>query len=275
MKLVYAKVLPIRLYGSGQFTGGVIAAAAIGAAGAIGSAVISSQGSSSNQQAVQNTQYQPIDINALQSQAQQFAQSNAANSIAIEQQTQAGLSNARFGLANTVAQQLGQGGNLSPDVYNQTANAAISGANSAGLLGAAGPITAASLGNTAQALQQQRIINAQNLVSANPLPTGGIDPGSLASAVIGQSNAQNQFDLSKLGATTAANQSSANSNAGLVGAIGGAASNALNAYNGSQPAPGQTYFGNTPSNNVATTQNYAANAGSGNTTVGLSNNFLG
>jgi hypothetical protein len=249
MKLVYARALPIKLYRSWEFTGGIIAAAAIGAAGTIGASLISSQGASQNQQAVANTQYQPIDINALQTQAQQFAQSNAANSIAIEQQTQSGLSNARFGLANTVAQQLGQGGNLSPDVYNQTANAAISGANSAGLIGAAGPITAASLGNTAQALQQQRIINAQNLVSANPLPTGGIDPGSLASAVIGQNNAQNQFDLSKLGATTAANQSSANANAGLVGAIGGIASNALTAYGNSQ-APANAGQINNSVNNV-------------------------
>jgi hypothetical protein len=241
MKLVYAKVLPIKLYGLDESTRGFVAAA-IGAAGAIGSAVITSQAASSNQQAVANTQYQPIDINALQAQAQQFAQSNAANSIAIEQQTQPQLAAARAGLSGTVASQLALGGNLSPDVYNQTANAAISGANSAGLIGAGGPITAASLGQTAQALQQQRITNAQNLVSANPLPVGGIDPGSLASAVIGQNNAENQFNLSKLGATTAANQSSANANAGLLGTIGGVGQNLLTSY------------GNTPSSSSSPTQ---------------------
>lgn len=265
MKLVYANALPIRLYGPNEKTGGVIAAAAIGAAGTLGAAYMSSQAAGDNQQIANNLQYQPIDINALQSTAQQTAASNAANSIALEQQNEPGLSAARFGLQNTVASQLAQGGNLSPDVYNQTANAAISGANSAGLTGAGGPITAASIGQTSQALLQQRIQNAGNLVNANALPVAGLDPGQIASALVGQNNAENQFALSKAGYQTNANQSSADAWGSAAGAIGGVAQGALDKYKASKKPP-PTADGNTPtfSNspmNLPTTVNYGSGGG--------------
>jgi hypothetical protein len=61
------------------------------------------------------------------------------------------------------------------------------------------------------------------LTAANPLPTSGLDPGSLASAAIGQNQAQNQFALDKTGALTNVYQSGANSNAAMLGNIAGAA----------------------------------------------------
>lgn len=270
MRVVFAKALPIGLYSQNQKTGTwvAVAVAGVGAATTVYEGSQNRKAAAQNSQAVQQTQYQPIDINALQQQAQEFAKQNAANSLAIEAQNEPGLSSARFGLQNTVAGQLAQGGNLTPDIYNQTARAAISGANSTGIEGAAGPITAASLGDTAMQLQQQRILNAQNLVNFNQLPASGIDPGSLVSAVIGQNNAQNQFDLSKLGATTAANQSTANANNALAGSVGGFAAGALQAYLNRPQTPAPTPAPATPFGNAVNT---GGGAGFGGIASGVTN----
>lgn len=209
-----------------------VGAAAIGAAGSIGSSLIASNAANKNANLVNSVQYQPIDLNQLQQQAQQTAATNAANSIALEAKNEPFLSQSRFGLQQQVAQDLNSGGNLPTDVYNQTARSAITGADSAGLLGGAGPLTAANLGLTALQLRNQNQAKASNLVNANPLPVSGLDPGTLASAAISQNNAMNQFNLGKLQAMTNANQAKASAGGGLLGSITGGIGSILGSSGG-------------------------------------------
>jgi len=145
--------------------------------------------------------YEPIDIAKLQSDATAAAAQNATNSLALERTLQPNVAATREGLSKTVADQLALGGNLSPDVANQVATAARVRGSSSGVGGNAAPITAALTGQTAQSLLQQRMSNSANLLAANPLPTAGLDPGSLASAEIANQNALNQFNIAKAGGT--------------------------------------------------------------------------
>ena len=169
----------------------------------------------------QNLQYQPIDLDKLQQQAQGYAQQNIAKSIELESQYMPDVSAARFGLQKQVAQDLARGGNLPPDVANQVTKATMAQAGAGGF--GAGPLTAAQLGLTSLDLRNQAQQKALALTAANPLPVSGLDPGSLASAAIGQNQAQNQFALDKAGALTNVYQSGANTNAAMLGNIAGAA----------------------------------------------------
>ena len=189
-----------------------------------------------NQDQLKNLTYQPIDLNALQESARQDAAQNAAASLALEQQLEPNLAATRQGLQAQTAQDLASGGNLPTDVRNQVAKAAITGSNSSGLIGAGGPITAASLGLTALQLRNQNQAKAASLLQANPTPVAGLDPGSLASATIANNNAMNQFALSKAGVATNVNQSTANTNAALGGAVGsgiGGLAGVIGKYGGS------------------------------------------
>jgi hypothetical protein len=178
---------------------------------------------------VQNLQYQPIDLDKLQQQAQSYAQQNIAKSIELEKQYMPEISAARFGLQKQVAQDLARGGNLPPDVANQVTRASMAQAGSGGFN--AGPLTAAQLGLSSMDLRNQAQQKALALTAANPLPTSGLDPGSLASAAIGQNQQQNQFNLSKAGALNNVYQSEANTNAALTGNILGAAALFSNGFN--------------------------------------------
>ena len=199
--------------------------------GALGSALISSSANSKNASLINNAQYQPIDLAALQTQAQQDAAQNYANSIALQKQFQPNVSAARDTLAAQVESNLKNSGNLPADVRNAATQAAITGANSSGFEGAGGPLTAAQLGTTATNLQQLYQANATSELAANPLPTAGLDPGALASAAIGNNNAQNNFNLSKIGAQTNLNQSTANTAGSFLGALSGIANNYYNGQN--------------------------------------------
>ena len=186
---------------------------------------------SKNASNVNNLQYQPIDLGQLQAQAQLAAQQNMTNSIAIEAQNEPGLSSTRFGLQGQLSSDLAGGGQVPTDVANQVSRSAITGSNYAGLIGAAGPITAATLGTTAMNIRNANQMKAMQLLQGNPLPTGGLDPGSLASAAIGTNNSQNAFTLGKAGALNNVNQSSANSNGAMAGALGSSFTSLMNAYN--------------------------------------------
>lgn len=202
-------------------------ATAISAGTAIYGAVNAKKGADKAASQVSNLQYQPIDLKALQEQARTAAEANATNSLALEKQLQPDLAAARSGSQKQVADNLKAGGNISPDVANAVTSSSEAGANGAGLYGGAGPITAANLGLTAQALKDQRLNQALQLSQASPLPTAGLDPGAIASATISQNNAENQFNLSKTGATNTANQSQTNANNGLATTFGLTASDVL------------------------------------------------
>ena len=193
----------------------------ISALGSAYSAYENNKNAGKNKNNVNNLTYQPIDLQALQTQAQQAAQQNIANSIALEAQNEPGLSATRFGLQGQVASDLNNGGIVPTDVANQVSRNAITGANSAGLYGAAGPVTAATLGTTATALRNQNQQKAMQLLQGNQLPTAGLDPGALDSAAIANLNAQNNFNLQKAGAINNANQSSANAQGGMIGSLFG------------------------------------------------------
>ena len=202
-------------------------ATAVTAGTAIYGAIQNKKGADKASSQVSNLQYQPIDLKALQEQARTTAEENARNSKALEQELSPDLARARSGSQKQVADNLDLGGNLSPDVANAVTSASEAQANSAGLYGGAGPITAANLGLTAQALKDQRLQQALQLSQANPQPTAGLDPGALASAAISQNNAQNQFALQKTGAQGKADQSQADANAGLATTYGMVAGDVL------------------------------------------------
>ena len=149
---------------------------------------------------VNSLTYTPIDTKALAAQATEQAASNAAQSLALEAKLSPGVSSARTQLQDQTAAELAQGGNLPADVVNQVSRSTAGSAGSAGLLGSQGPLTAASLGLTALNLANSRRANAANLLAANPTPTAGLDPGTLASANIANTNAANNFALQKVGA---------------------------------------------------------------------------
>ena len=199
----------------------------ISAVGSIGSSLINKNAASNNASNINNLQYQPIDLGQLQSQAQQAAQQNLVNSISLEKQNEPGLSATRFGLQGQLASDLAGGGNVPTDVANQVSRSAITGSNSAGLLGAAGPITAATLGTTAMNIRNANQMKAMQLLQGNQLPTSGLDPGALASASIANTNAQNQFTLGKAGALNNVNNANAAANSGMLGSVTGSLSSLL------------------------------------------------
>ena len=194
-----------------------VAGAAI--VGSVGSAMINKGSADKTANQVANTVYQPIDLEKLQTEAQDAAKQNYLNSISLEAQGQPDVAAARAGLSKQVAGDLASQGNLPIDVQNQVTRSAITGANSAGFQGAAGPITAATLGLTSMDVRNQNQQKAANLLAANQLPQSGLDPGALASADIANTNALNNFNLKKLGPEANANQSQGNANAGLLGSF--------------------------------------------------------
>jgi hypothetical protein len=201
---------------AGGLIGGTTAALAAGGLGlTAGSMITNSMGQKKAASAVSNLQYQPIDLDKLQEQAQGYAQQNIAKSIELEKQYMPDVSAARFGLQKQVAQDLARGGNLPPDVANQVTRASMARAGAGGF--GAGPLTAAQLGLSSLDLRNQAQAKAAALTATNPLPVSGLDPGSLASAAIGQNQAQNQFALGKAGALTNVYQSQANTSAANVG----------------------------------------------------------
>lgn len=151
-------------------------------------------------QAVNNLNYQPIDIAALTKSAEEQAARNVESSIALEKKYAPGVAATRTGLQDQVAQNLAQGGNLPADVQTRVARNVGAQAGASGLSASSGPITAASLGLTSLDLQRQRMGDAGALLAQNPLPTAGLDPGSIADLNVANSNAANQFNLSKIGA---------------------------------------------------------------------------
>ncbi len=194
-------------------------AAAIPAIASIAGGLISANAAKKAAEGANNLQYQPIDLTKLQSDAQANAIDNAQKSLALEAQLQPGVAAARTGLQDQVSEDLNSGG-LPVDVINQVTRGSVAGANTAGLIGGGGPLTAASLGLTAMQVRNQNQAKAASLLAANPLPQVGLDPGQLAGAAVGnQQNAQ-QFGLSKLGAVNSGLQSTANAYGGLVGGLG-------------------------------------------------------
>jgi len=208
---------------AGGLIGGTTAAlAAAGLGLTAGSMISNSMGQKKAADLVGNLQYQPIDLDKLQEQAQGYAQQNIAKSIELEKQYMPDVSAARFGLQKQVAQDLARGGNLPPDVANQVTRASMARAGAGGF--GAGPLTAAQLGLSSLDLRNQAQAKAAALTATNPLPVSGLDPGSLASAAIGQNQAQNQFALGKAGALTNVYQSQANTSAANVGNLAALAS---------------------------------------------------
>jgi hypothetical protein len=206
--------------------GASLGALALGGAAlgsSIGSSLDSQSAAKKAGQMAQNLTYQPIDLKALQAQAQQNAQENLANSIKLEQQYFPQAAAARAGTQNLVAQQVAQGGRLTPDVSNAVTRAAMASGGAGGF--GAGPLAAANLGLTSQQQINNAISQGENLTNYTTagLPISGLDPGSLASAAIGQNQQQNQFNIDKTGLLTNALQSQANATSGLSGSLMGAA----------------------------------------------------
>lgn len=204
--------------GIGAVGGGLLGA---GIGSALGGSLDAQSAAKKAGQMAQNLTYQPIDLNQLQTQAQQYAKENLANSIKLEQQYFPAAAAARAGTQNLVAQQVAQGGRLTPDVSNAVTRASMA-AGGAGGFGA-GPLAAANLGLTAQQQLNNAIGQGENLMQLQPLPTSGLDPGSLASAAIAQNQQMNQFNISKTGLMANALQSQANAQSALSGSLLGAA----------------------------------------------------
>ena len=132
--------------------------------------------------------------------ASQQATQNIAQSLALEQQFAPGVAATRAGEQTQVAQRVAQGGNLSPDEINATVRGAAQQGGISGLTGSTGALSAADLGLTAMQVQNQNLALGQGLLASNPLPQSGLSPGDAASILQSNNNAQNQFNLEKLGA---------------------------------------------------------------------------
>lgn len=148
--------------------------------------------------AINALQYTPLDLTALQQTAEQDAAQNVAGSLALQQQYQPGVFSSNNSVQNLVASNIANPGNIPADVQAQVQREAGGQAGASGLLGSNAPYTAATLGNTALNLTNQRIQQSEQLSAANPSPVSGLNPASLAGYATAQNNAQNQFGLSKL-----------------------------------------------------------------------------
>ena len=227
------------LIAGGTVGAGVIAGGAL-AASAIGGGIMSKNAASANAKNIANLQYKPIDLQALQEQAQVNAKENLVKSIELEKQYMPDLSAARFGVQKQVAEDLSRGGQLPVDVQNAVTRSAMTSAGAGGF--GAGPLTAAQLGLTSYDIRNQNQAKAASLAAATPLPTSGLDPGSLASAAIGQNTAQNQFNVDKTTADNQQRSASAAANASILGGLTGAFSSGYS-NNWGQPALNGSPFG--------------------------------
>jgi hypothetical protein len=166
------------------------------------------------QEIAANLKYEPIDLENLKEQTRQQAITNATQSLALERDLRPDVAATREMVAERVRSDLALGGALSPDVANQVARAsrtmgAMSGAP-------AGPLTAAQIGLTAEGLRSQRLGEANRLLQMNPLMPAGLDPGALASAIVAQNGAMNDFNMHKAGADSRLAQSAGQVGAGLA-----------------------------------------------------------
>jgi hypothetical protein len=177
-----------------------------------------------------NLKYEPINIENLKEQTRQQAIANATQSLALERELRPDVAATRQMAAERVRSDLALGGQLSPDVANQVARAsrtmgAMSGAP-------AGPLTAAQIGLTAEGLRSQRLTQANQLLQANPLMPAGLDPGALASAIVSQNAAMNQFNAAKAGVNANLAQSAGQVNAAAAAREGAERSALINAIPG-------------------------------------------
>ena len=166
------------------------------------------------QEIAANLKYEPINLENLKEQTRQQAITNATQSLALERELRPDVAATRQMVAERVRSDLALGGALSPDVANQVARAsrtmgAMSGAP-------AGPLTAAQIGLTAEGLRSQRLGQANQLLQMNPLMPAGLDPGALASAIVAQNAAMNDFNAAKAGVSGRLAQSTAQVGAGLA-----------------------------------------------------------
>jgi len=246
----------------GAIGGGLLGA---GIGSALGGSMDAQSAAKQAGQMAQNLTYQPIDLNALQTQAQQAAQQNLANSIKLEQQYFPQAAAARAGTQNLVAQQVAQGGKLTPDVSNAVTRSAMASGGAGGF--GAGPLAAANLGLTAQGQINNAIGLGQNLSQTEMagLPTSGLDPGALASAAIGQNQQMNQFNIDKTGLLTNALQSQANAQSALGGSLMGAANIYGNMVGTKTPNTPNPF--NTGNNITLNSPNLLYNLGSSNTST--------
>lgn len=213
-----------------------LVAAGVAAAGTAASIAASQDSARKALHATQDAQkiagsvdYQPIDIAQLTKDAHDQAVQNATDSLALEQSLQPDVARARTELSRSVADQLALGGNLPADVANTVTRAARTTSGTSGTLGGSSvPLTAQMLGISSLNLLNQRQQNASALVAANPLPTAGLDPGTLASLEVNQNAAQNQFNLAKAGVQTNLVNSQAQANAAQGGANVAGISSLLN-----------------------------------------------
>jgi hypothetical protein len=250
------------------FIGTALAAASIGSS--IYGASQAKSAANKQKDLINSMTYQPIDLNALQQQAQQNAQQNLANSIKLEQQYFPQAAAARAGTQNLVAQQVAQGGRLTPDVSNAVTRAAMASGGAGGF--GAGPLAAANLGLTAQGQINNAIGLGQNLTQTEMagLPTSGLDPGALASAAIGQNQQQNQFNLSKAGLLSNNLQSQAEANSAMGAAIGNGLTSAIGGVQNYLNSPSVPKLPNNLAN-AFTSGAFAPNATLGNTSLTFAN----
>lgn len=181
--------------------GAVAVGAGVVAAGAAASSAISSSSASKARKTMSKAleNYERIDLDELQKNAIATARENAVNSMALERELTPDIANTRATLSKQVSDELAMGGQLGADVTNQVARNAASKANTAGLYGGGGPITAAMLGLTSMDVAQQRKRNAAALLATNPMQQVGLSPETLASVKIADVNNWNQSQLDVAG----------------------------------------------------------------------------
>lgn len=191
--------------------------------------------------------YEPIDIEKLKTEATAAAIENATNSLAIERQLQPEVADTRTELARQINADLKLGGELPTDVVQRVTQAGRTiGARSGVGSGGTTPLTASLIGLSSMDLINKRRLDAMNLLSSNPLPTSGLDPGALASAEVADNAAYNQFNLEKSGVASSLADSEARARTAQIGGQVGTVSSLANllgtgigAYQQSQAGKGE------------------------------------
>lgn len=197
---------------------GMAAAGIAGAAVTAGASIYGSKQAAKTAKKAANS-YERVNINKLQETARNAVRENVQNSLAVGKEFTPYIVDAGEATGRAVAAKAERGGKLSADTINsisQTTNEALAGTG----LGA-GPITAKRLGLTSMQVANDAINTGIQYGIANPLVQGGLSPGEIASAQVGDIQNLNSYRQQAAGIKAQSQKDTANSIGQAAGTVFG------------------------------------------------------
>lgn len=193
---------------------GVVAAGVGAAAITAGASIYGSKKAAKTAKDAANS-YERVDIDELQRTARNAVRDNVSNSMAVTKEFTPYVLEAGEATGKAVARKAEQGGRLSADVINSVNQASNETAAASGL--GATPITAKRLGLTSMQVQNDAINTGMSYGAANPLVQGGLSPGELASAQVGDLQNLNAYRQQAAGVKAQSQRDTASAVAGAAG----------------------------------------------------------